>query len=809
MKTIEEIRALEIKAKEKWNMSNLADFDPNNMGKKLYVMDMFSYPSGANLHTGHWYNFGLVDSWARFKKMQGFNVFQPMGFDAFGLPAENYAIKTGTHPKDSTMKNIQVMRGQLQDMGGMFDWKNEVVTCDPEYYKWTQWVFCVLYKQGLAYKKAAPANWCPSCKTVLAREQVKDGKCERCGTEVHIKKMNQWFLKITDYAEELLTGLDDLDWPEKTKAMQRNWIGKSTGAAIFFENDKVGKIEVFTTRPDTVFGVTYIVMAPEHDLVNQLVTPEYAQAVAEYVKNTEKTTEIERQSTEREKTGVFTGAYAKNPVTGKMIPIWISDYVLESYGTGVVMAVPAHDERDYEFAVKHNMDIVPVIDGFNDCDNCAYTGDGKMINSDFLNGMNVKEAKATIIAYMSENGIGGKKTTYRLRDWLISRQRYWGAPIPIVYCIDCGEVLVPEDKLPVELPYDVDFRPNGESPLARCNSFVNTTCPCCGKPAKREVDTMDTFMCSSWYMLRYPDAHNKEKAFEPALINQMLPVDKYVGGAEHSCMHLIYARFITKVLRDAGYLNFDEPFKSLVHQGTILGPDGQKMSKSKGNTISPDKYIDMYGSDVFRTYLMFGFNYIEGGPWSDSGIASIKKYYDKVDATYNHFFGIKELADICEKPEIDLMVKLNDTIEKVTYGMDNFQFNTSVARMMELFNAIRKYMNGGRNSKILIEVMEATTKLMAPEAPHLAECYWEQMGHTETIFKSEWPKLNTDILKHVCVNIPVQINSKNIIVLSIPKGTGEEEVKAKAASFIDAALKGRKVVKTIFVPNRIINYIAK
>lgn len=806
MKTIEEIRNLERKARATWNAAELAAFDPNNMGKKLYVMDMFSYPSGANLHTGHWYNFGLVDSWARFKKMQGLNVFQPMGFDAFGLPAENYAIKTGTHPKDSTMKNIQVMRGQLQTMGGMFDWKNEVVTCDPEYYKWTQWVFTVLYKRGLAYKKAAPANWCPSCKTVLAREQVKDGKCERCGSDVHIKKMKQWFLKITNYAEELLTGLDDLDWPEKTKAMQRNWIGKSQGAAIFFENDKVGKLEVFSTRPETVFGVTYIVMAPEHDLVNQLVTSEYVDAVAEYVKNTEKVTEIERQSTEHEKTGVFTGSYAKNPVTGKMVPIWISDYVLESYGTGVVMAVPAHDERDYEFAVKYNMDIVPVIDGYEDC---AFTGDGKMINSDFLNGMNVKEAKPAIIAYMSENGIGGEKTTYRLRDWLISRQRYWGAPIPIIYCDDCGEVLVPEDQLPVELPYDVDFRPDGESPLARCSSFVNTTCPCCGKPAKREVDTMDTFMCSSWYMLRYPDAHNKERAFEPTFINQMLPVDKYVGGAEHSCMHLIYARFVTKVLRDAGYLNFGEPFKSLVHQGTILGPDGQKMSKSKGNTISPDKYIDMYGSDVFRTYLMFGFNYIEGGPWSDSGVASIKKYYDKVDATYDRFFGINEFINVCEKPEIDLMVKLNDTIEKVTFGIDNFQFNTSVARMMELFTAIRTYMNSGRNSKILIEVMEATTKLMAPEAPHLAEYYWEQMGHTETIFKSEWPEVNKDVLKHACVNIPVQINSKNITVLSLPKGTSEEDVKAKAASFIDAALKGRKVVKTIFVPDRIINYIAK
>ena len=806
---IEDIKALELKAKAVWNTENLSAFDPAHMENKLYVMDMFSYPSGANLHTGHWYNFGLVDSWARFKKMQGYNVFQPMGFDAFGLPAENYAIKTGTHPKDSTMRNIDVMRRQLQEMGGMFDWSNEVVTCDPSYYKWTQWVFSVLYKQGCAYKKAAPANWCPSCKTVLAREQVKDGKCERCGSDVHIKKMNQWFLRITDYAEELLTGLDDLDWPEKTKAMQRNWIGKSQGASIIFSNEKVGKLEIFTTRPDTVFGVTYIVMAPEHDLVSQLVTPENAEAVKEYIKKTEKTTEIERQSTEHEKTGVFTGAYAKNPVTGKMVPIWISDYVLESYGTGIVMAVPAHDQRDYEFATKYNLDIIPVIDGFNESDACAFTGDGIMINSDFLNGKNVAEAKEAIVSYLTKNNVGGKKTTYRLRDWLISRQRYWGAPIPIVYCDNCGEVLVPEEQLPVELPYDVDFRPDGESPLARCESFVKTTCPCCGGPAKREVDTMDTFMCSSWYMLRYPDARNSEEAFNSEYINQMLPVDKYVGGAEHSCMHLIYARYVTKVLRDAGYLNFDEPFKSLVHQGTILGPDGQKMSKSKGNTISPDEYIDKYGSDVFRTYLMFGFNYIEGGPWSDSGVASIKKYYDKVEGIYNRYFDIVNFDETYEKPEMELMIKLNNTIERVTSGLDAFQFNTSVARMMEMFTAIKSYMEAGRTSKVLVNVMDTITKLMAPEAPHLAEFYWEKLGHTGTIFKTEWPVVNTDILKHESVEIPVQLNSKKVTVITVDKDSSEETVRAKAMDHINAILNGRKVIKVIYVTNRIINFIAK
>ena len=806
---IDKIKQIERFSKDMWEDERLSSFDHSQIGKKFYVMDMFSYPSGAKLHLGHWFNFGLVDSYARFKKMQGFNVFQPMGFDAFGLPAENYAIKTGIHPYDSTMKNIEVMRGQLKEMGGMFDWSNEVVTCDPEYYKWTQWVFCELYKRGLAYKKAAPANWCPSCKTVLAREQVKQGKCERCGTDVHIKKMNQWFLKITDYAEELLAGLDNLDWPEKTKAMQRNWIGKSEGASVIFKNDVVGNLEIFTTRPDTIFGVTYIVIAPEHELVSKLVTVEHAEEVEAYVSNTEKMTEIERQSTDHEKTGVFTGAYAENPVTGKKVQIWISDYVLESYGTGIVMAVPAHDDRDYEFAIKYGLEIIPVIDAFEPKNHCAYTGKGKMINSDFLDGMSVEEAKSAIVEYLSINGIGGKKVTYRLRDWLISRQRYWGAPIPIIYCDNCGEVLVPDEQLPVLLPYNVDFKPDGESPLARCESFVKTVCPCCGKEARREVDTMDTFMCSSWYMLRYPDARNNKQAFDPDFINQMLPVDKYVGGAEHSCMHLIYARFVTKVLRDAGYLKFDEPFTSLVHQGTILGPDGQKMSKSKGNTVSPDEYIDKFGSDVFRTYLMFGFNYIEGGPWSESGIVSIKKYYDRVDLIFEKYLRIKELENIRGDAEIKLLIALNSTIDKVTKGLNTFQFNTTIARMMELFSSIRSYLDTGRNSKLLIDVMEKVTKLMAPEAPHLAEYYWKSLGHTCSIFKEKWPEVDEKIGMYANINIPVQINSKNITVLNVKKDISKEEIQKMATDYVNAKLKGREIKKVIFVPDKIINFIVK
>lgn len=805
----DKINEIEARAKAKWDSDELAKFDKSDLDNKLYVMDMFSYPSGAKLHLGHWFNFGLVDSYARFKKMQGYNVFQPMGFDAFGLPAENYAIKTGTHPKDSTMKNIEVMRNQLREMGGMFDWTNEVVTCNPKYYKWTQWVFEVLYKRGLAYKKDAPANWCPSCKTVLAREQVINGKCERCGSEVHVKKMKQWFLKITDYAEELLSGLDGLDWPEKTKAMQRNWIGKSTGTSILFKSENGIELEVFTTRPDTIFGVSYIVVAPEHELVSRLITPEHKDEVDAYVKRTELETEIERQSTVHEKTGVFTGSYAVNPVSDKHVPIWIADYVLESYGTGIVMAVPAHDDCDYEFAKKYNLEVNPVIDGYKEDDGCAYTGDGKMINSVFLNGMSVSDAKLEITELLEKNDVGGKKTTYRLRDWLISRQRYWGAPIPIIFCDDCGEVLVPEDQLPVLLPYDVDFKPNGESPLAIQKSFVNTTCPCCGKLAKREVDTMDTFMCSSWYMLRYPDANNNKAAFDSKFINKILPVDKYVGGAEHSCMHLIYARFVTKVLRDAGYVNFDEPFKSLVHQGSILGSDGQKMSKSKGNTVSPDEYISKYGSDVFRTYLMFGFNYIDGGPWSDDGIIAIEKYYDRVEKLFEKYFEIKDFERKFEKPEVELLLTLNSTIDKVTTGMDTFQFNTSVAQMMTLFNKIRTYLASGRNSYVLKEVFEKATKLMAPEAPHIAEYYWEELGHISSIFKEKWPEKNKEVEVYANIKIPVQVNSKNIVVLEVKKGITQKKMEEKAIEYVKERFSGKKIKKVIFVPDRIINFIVK
>ena len=598
---------LEVEAKwnKKWEEEKTYKFDPSRIDKKYYVLEMFSYPSGAKLHVGHWFNYGPSDSFARFKRMQGYEVFQPMGFDAFGLPAENYAIKTGIHPKDSTLKNIATMEKQLKNIGATYDWDYEVVTCDPKYYKWTQWLFLQMYKHDLAYRKEAPVNWCPSCQTVLANEQVVDGCCERCGTTVVRKNLTQWFFRITKYAEELLNDIDKLDWPEKTKLMQKHWIGKSTGGEIEFQvKDKDVRFRVFTTRADTIFGITYVVLAPESPLVDKVVTEENKQIVEDYKLQCSKINEIERLSSSREKTGVFTGSYAINPINGREVPILVADYVLASYGTGAVMGVAAHDDRDYVFAKKHGLPIERVIrskDGSPD--DLPYTDYGIMCNSGEFDGMTTEEGRVAVIRKLEKEGKGELKTNYRLRDWLISRQRYWGAPIPVIHCPHCGAVPVPEKDLPVELPYNVNFTPDGESPLKKCDEFMNVKCPVCGADAKRDPDTLDTFVCSSWYYLRYVDPKNDKEAFSREKVDKMLPVDKYIGGAEHACMHLLYARFFTKALRDMGYLDFDEPFKSLVHQGTILGPDGQKMSKSRGNVISPDTLIEKYGSDAFRLTL--------------------------------------------------------------------------------------------------------------------------------------------------------------------------------------------------------------
>ena len=791
---------IEKKWEDKWKKDKLYKYDPSSDRKKLYCLEMFSYPSGAKLHLGHWYNYGVTDTWARFKKMDGYNLFHPMGFDAFGLPAENYAIKTGVHPAISTDKNIETMEGQLERIGGSWDWDYEIKTCKEDYYKWTQWMFLQLYKHGLAYKKEAPVNWCPKCKTVLANEQVISGECERCSSSVIRKDMSQWFFKITDYAEELLTGLDNLDWPERTKSLQRNWIGKSVGAYVDFKVSETDLgFRVFTTRCDTLFGATYCVLAPEHELVDKITTSEQKEAVDNYKEKASKQSEIERTSTTKEKTGVFTGSYAINPVNGKKIPIWISDYVLSTYGTGAIMAVPAHDERDYSFAKKFDLEIIPVLEG-GDVSKEAYIGDGVHINSDFLNGLNKDEAIEKMSTWLKENNLGEKTTNYKLRDWLVSRQRYWGAPIPIIYCDDCGIVPVKEEDLPVKLPMDVEFTPDGESPLKKCDSFMKCKCPNCGRDAHREADTLDTFVCSSWYYLRYPDAHNDKEPFNKDIVNKLLPVDKYVGGVEHACMHLLYARFFTKALRDMGYLNFDEPFKSLVHQGLILGPDGEKMSKSKGNTVAPDPLVEEYGSDVLRGYLMFGFNYVEGGPWTDDGIIAINKFYRKVERLCE---AIKE--DDSRYNDIDKV--LHNSIKVIRNDIEKFQFNTSMSKIMEYTNILVKYEQSG----IPRYYIEQLLLLLAPFAPHLTEELWQSIGNEYSIHNQSYPEFDEKVLIEEEKEIAVQVNGKLRATIKINISDSEDEVKEKAlnAENVKKHTEGHEIVKIIVIKGKIVNIVVK
>ncbi|WP_415337864.1 leucine--tRNA ligase [Clostridium perfringens] len=810
--------AIDKKWQDKWAESGLYKFDPNKEGEKLYVLEMFSYPSGSQLHAGHWFNYGPVDSWARFKRMQGYNVFQPMGFDAFGLPAENFAIKTGIHPQDSTIKNIAKMEEQLKAMGAMFNWENEVVTCSPEYYKWTQWLFLKLYEKGLAYRKKAPVNWCPSCQTVLANEQVVDGACERCSTEVTKKDLTQWFFKITDYADELLDKLDDLDWPEKTVSMQKHWIGRSTGSQVNFKvKDSDLNFDVFTTRVDTLCGVSYVVLAPENPLVDEIVSAEQKEAVENYKEEAKKQSDIERQSISREKTGVFTGAYAIHPLTGKEVPIWVGDYVLATYGTGAVMAVPAHDERDFAFAEKFNLPINRVIEAKDGSEtNLPFCEHGILVNSGEFDGLTTDEAKEKIVEKLASMGLGEKKVNFRLRDWLVSRQRYWGAPIPVVYCEECGIVPVPESQLPVELPYDVEFAPDGKSPLAKSEAFVNTTCPHCGKPAKRETDTLDTFVCSSWYYLRYPDNKNTEAPFNPELINKMLPVDKYVGGPEHACMHLLYARFITKALRDMGYLNFDEPFTSLTHQGLILGPDGLKMSKSKGNTISPDDYIKEYGADIFRMYLMFGFAYTEGGAWSDDGIKSVNRFVERIeriiDTAREAISKGENNKTTMDKAEKELNYWRHNTIKSVTDDTDKLQFNTAIARMMEFINALSKYTQEKEmNLDFLKDVVSDYLRLLAPFAPHFSEEQWSLLGNSYSIFNEAWPKFDPKALVKDEVEIAIQVNGKIKNKIMVSSDLDEEGIKAAALADekIIASTEGKTVVKVIVIKGRLVNIVVK
>lgn len=811
-------KEIEKKWQLRWEQSKLYKTDFSKNEKKMYCLVMFIYPSGDRMHIGHWYNYAPTDSWARFKRMQGYQVFEPIGYDAFGLPAENYAIKKGIHPAISTANNINLIREQLKAMGAMYDWDCEINTSEPEYYKWTQWLFLQLYNKGLAYRKKASANWCPGCKTVLANEQVVEGHCERCESEVLHKDLEQWFFKITDYAERLLEGHERIQWPEKTIAMQKNWIGKSIGARIQFKvAGGADTIEVFTTRPDTLWGVTYMVLAPEHPLVEKLTTAENKAAVDAYVVQTRKQKEIDRMSTEKEKTGVFTGSYCINPVNQEKTPVWIADYVLVTYGTGAVMAVPAHDQRDFEFAIKYHLPVREVIseNGMSCSEPMtkAYEEPGIMINSGPFTGTPSQQGLAQVIEYLEKMNVGGRKINFKLRDWLISRQRYWGAPIPIIYCEQCGEVPVPEDQLPVLLPTDVQFSGKGESPLSTSPTFLHTACPTCGKQGRREIDTMDTFVCSSWYYLRYPNPHLSSAAFDKKMADAWLPVDQYVGGAEHAVMHLLYARFFTKALYDLGLINFDEPFKRLVHQG-IITAKGAKMSKSRGNVVNPDKFVESFGSDTFRMYMMFMGSYEEGGDWSDEGIVGINRFLKRI---------WRVAWQICEnKPQggesarFDAVLRqMHYAIKHVTQDLDRFHFNTAISRIMELVNELSLYLQdvpaADQHPDLFKVVLPTLIQLIAPFAPHFAEELWEQIGKSASVFNTNWPSHDEAQLVQSRVQLGVQINGKLRGQIEIAADATAEQIIAAtvADDKIKTYLTDKTIVKSVVVPKKLVSLVVK
>lgn len=793
--------------------------DPNR--NKFYVLEMFPYPSG-DPHMGHVKNYVIGDVIARYFIRKGYNVLHPMGFDAFGLPAENAAIQHGIHPAVWTYEKIDRMREVLKQLGITYDWRREVITCDPGYYKFTQWFFLQFYKNGLAYKKEGPVNWCPSCATVLANEQVIDGACERCGTPVEKKLLNQWYFRITGYAEALLEDMKLLgNWPEKVLVMQRNWIGKSEGASIdFFQPDLKKKISVFTTRPDTIFGVTFFVLAPEHPLVEQLVkgTPR-EEEVRKFKERISKKSEIERTSDTSDKEGLALGKDVIHPITGQKIPIWIADYVLLEYGSGAVMGVPAHDERDFAFAKKYGLPIIPVIQPPEGSWNGeCYPGDGVLINSGAFSGLSSEEGKKRIIAFLKEKGLGDAAVSYRLRDWLISRQRYWGAPIPIIYCEKCGEVPVPEKDLPVLLPENVDFHPTGPSPLALCESFVNTTCPKCGGPARRETDTMDTFVCSSWYYLRYCSPWEKDKPFDPEDVKYWMPVDQYIGGVEHAILHLLYSRFFTKVLNDLGLIPFREPFTNLFAQGMVT-KDGAKMSKSKGNTVSPREIIQKYGTDTVRLFILFA-----GPPeldmeWSDQGVEGAFRFLNRV---WNI---AKEIIDLQSDQQTscnenwmkNLERKVHQTIYKVDRDTkERFHFNTAISAIMELVNelseSLRSLKEKGVHPKeknLMMWALKQMTSVLNPFAPHLTEEIWSLLGEKGFLSLAPWPEYDAQKMLTETVIIVVQVNGKVRSKIEINRDASKEAVLERALEDdkIQNQLNQKKIQKVIYVPNKLINLV--
>ena len=810
-------REIEAKWQERWTGDNLYQVRDDDPRPKWYELTMYPYPSG-DLHIGHWYAMAPADAHARFRRMQGYNVLHPMGFDAFGLPAENAAIKRGVHPRTWTMGNIERMRQQLRSMGAVYDWDREIVTCAPEYYKWNQWLFLQLYKAGLAYRGYAPANWCPSCNTVLANEQVVgDGRCERCDTVVERRELNQWFFRITRYADELLDH-SQLDWPEKINVMQTNWIGRSEGVEIEFDisvyelDAKV--LKTFTTRIDTIFGVTFVVMAPEHPLVEQLTTPEHRAEVQAYVEQARRQTEVERLSAEKEKTGVFTGAYCVNQLNGERVPILVADYALLTYGTGVVMAVPAHDQRDFEFAQKYDLPIRVVVappDWEGGELQEAYLDEGAQVNSGQFDGQPSNQGMESIADHIEANGWGHRTVAYRVRDWLISRQRYWGTPIPIMYCDECGTVPVPEEDLPVLLPEDAEFRPTGESPLKLHQGFVNAACPRCGHPAQRETDTMDTFVDSSWYQLRFTSPSYARGAFDPEAVKAWSPVDQYTGGAEHAVMHLLYARFFTKALRDLGLVDFDEPFVRLFNQGHIIA-EHQKMSKSRGNVVAPDEYVAEVGADVVRCYLMFLGPWDQGGDWIEAGLNGMARWMNRVWELAHR--DASELAGrpIDEEAVRELVRTVHKTVRRVTDDLERFKFNTALAALMEYSNSLNQAWERGRiDSDSWNEAVEKMLLLMAPMAPHVAEELWERTGHAYSVHGQLLPKWDPAVAADEVITLVVQVNGRLRDRLEVPASITEEEATALALDSprVQPHIAGKEVARVIYVPGKLVNIVAK
>lgn len=800
-----------------WQESGIYQAAEDPTKPKKYILEYFPYPSGAAMHVGHVRNYTIGDVLARFNRMAGYNVLHPMGWDAFGLPAENYAIKNQISPRVAIDQNTTRFKEQLMQMGFSYDWTREVDSTNPNYYRWTQWFFLMLYKRGLAYQQESLQWWCPNDKTVLANEQVENGRCWRCGHEVEKKALKQWFFKITDYADRLAKDLDDVDWSDSIKAQQRNWIGRSTGAEIDFDIEgHEEKLTVFTTRPDTLYGATFLVLSPEHPLAKKISTAEQADEVAAYRKAAQAKSDIERQETNREKTGVFTGAYALLP--GKdvvKIPIWIADYVLMGYGTGAIMAVPAHDERDNAFAAKFELPVIRVVKNEAADEECTHE-EGIMINSGPYDGMSSEEAREVIVGALSNNGSGRERINYKMRDWLISRQRYWGAPIPIIHCPKDGAVAVPDDQLPVTLPELEKFEPSGDgrSPLANESEFVNTTCPKCGGPAERETDTMDGFACSSWYFLRFADPHNNEKPFDRDKADFWLPVDDYIGGAEHAVMHLLYARFWTKVMQDEGLIDFGEPFRTLRNHGMILAPDGQKMSKSKGNTIEPGVLIDQgYGADAIRIMELFIGPWNQAASWSVEGMGGAYRFLQRIWTLVQEFREVSGSEDKMQAStaESEAMLRIvHKTVKKVSADIEALNFNTAIAGLMELVNELfRIKARDNYSSEAWRESLETIILLLAPFAPHITEEMWQQLGHNTSVHIGTWPTYNESYLVEDTVKVIVQVNGKLRGDISVPKAMTEAEViqTALADPKVTVFVADKSIRKTIYVPGRIVNFV--